>query len=163
MSSSSAQSPGNGGADSSFTAPSGFLTLWTVRLVWHGLPLVSLCWLFPATFFSVLCPETCSKRTHSMMFLGADMRLTGLLSPELSYWPFLKMGTMFAFLQLLGVSPDLHNLSNMIESSLARTTAISLGTLGCSLVGRMCGTSSEANADLILIHCWLFSSPSTFL
>lgn len=98
-----------------------------------------------------------------MMFLGADMRLTGLLSPELSYWPFLKMGTMFAFLQLLGVSPDLHNLSNMIESSLARTTAISLGTLGCSLVGRMCGTSSEANADLILIHCWLFSSPSTFL
>lgn len=115
MSSSSAQSPGNRGADSSFTAPSGFLTQWGVRLAQHGLPLVNLCWLFPTTFFSFLCLERCSKKIHSMIFLRTDVRLTGLRSPGSPFWPFLKMGTMFAFLQLPGVSPDLHNFSNMIE------------------------------------------------
>lgn len=143
MSSSSSPSPGNGGADSSFTAPSGFLTQWAVRLVWHGLPLVNPCWLFPTTF-SFLCPETCSKRTRSMIFLGTDVRVTGLWSPGSSFQAFLKMATMFAFLQLLGVSPDLHNLSNMIEGSLASTTAISLGTLGCSPVGPICGMFSSS-------------------
>lgn len=68
------------------------------------------------------------------------------------------MGTIFAFLQLLGLFPDIHNLSNMIESSLARTTDISPGTLGCSLVTPMQGTFTQANTDFILIHCWLFSS-----
>jgi len=97
-----------------------------------------------------------------MIFLGTDMRLAGLQSPGLSFWTFLKMSAMFAFLQVPEVSPDLHNLSNMIKSSLARTTAISLGTFGWSLVDPMCGTFSQANPDLILTTAGCSPLPSTF-
>lgn len=90
------------GADSSFTAPSGFLTQRAVRLVEHGLPFFNPCWLFPAALFSLLCPQIQSKRTHSMIFLGTDLTLPGLQCPWLSLGPFLEKGTMFAFLQLQG-------------------------------------------------------------
>lgn len=75
------------------------------------------------------------------------------------FCPFLKMGTRFAFLRLPEVSLDLHNLSNTIKTSLARTTAISLSILGCSPVGPMCRTFSEANPDSTFMHFWLVSSP----
>lgn len=87
---------------SSFTAPSGFLTQWAVRLVQHGLPFFSPCWLFPAALFSLLCPQTYSKGTHSIIFLGTGLRLTGLHCPVLSLGPFLEKSTMFAFLLLQG-------------------------------------------------------------
>lgn len=96
-----------------------------------------------------------------MIFLGTDMRLTGLRFLDVLL-AFSEMGMVFAFLQLLGIFPDLHKLSNMIESSLARTTAISPGTLGCTLVGPMQGRFSQANTDFILIHCLLFSSFNPF-
>lgn len=61
--SSSAQSPGDGGPDATFTVPSGFLTHWVVRLIQHGLAFVNTCWLFPITFFSFLCLGACAGRS----------------------------------------------------------------------------------------------------
>lgn len=79
---------------------SGFLTQWAVRWVQHGLPFFSPRWLFPAALFSLLCPQRCPKGTHFMIFLGSDLRLTGLQCPGLSLGPFLEKSTMFIFLQL---------------------------------------------------------------
>lgn len=124
----SAQSPGNGETDSCFTAPSGFLTQWAVRLIRHSLPLVRPWWLFPTTLFPV-----CRNMEDSLDDFSRDWRESDWnVVSWIVLLAFLKMGTVFAFLQLLAVSPALHNLSNMIKSSLARTTAISSCSLGCS-------------------------------
>jgi len=51
--------------------------------------------------------------------------------PRVFLSPFLKMGVMFPFFQLLGTSPDSYDFSNMMESGLASTPDISFRTLGC--------------------------------
>ncbi|XP_032303953.1 uncharacterized protein LOC107321458 isoform X1 [Coturnix japonica] len=54
---------------------------------------------------------------------------------EPSFLRFLNMGVMFLFFQSPRTSPDSCNLSNMMESSLATTSVISLRSLGCMSCG----------------------------
>lgn len=70
--------------------------------------------LFPVTVFSSMCPQMCSKRTQSIILPVTEGKLSGLWLPRSSFLPFLKMGLTFVFLQPLGTSPDLHDLSKMI-------------------------------------------------
>lgn len=72
-----------------------------------------------------------------MIFPGSKVSLTGWLFSGFFFWPFLKRGASFAFLQPPGLSPDFHDLSKMIESGPARILDIFLITHGCSLPGTM--------------------------
>jgi len=62
------------------------------------------------------------------MLLGTEVRLTGLLFPESSFCPLLKMGVMFLLFQSVGTSPDCHDFSNMMDSSFATSCAVPSGS-----------------------------------
>jgi len=66
-----------------------------------------------------------------MIFPGTEVMLTDREFPWSSFLPFLKMGKMFPIFQSTGTLPDYHDLSNIMESGLATTSANSLRTLGC--------------------------------
>ena len=72
-----------------------------------------------------------SRISCSITFPGMEVRLTGLLFPGSSLLPFLKTGVTLAFLQFSGTSPVLQDLSKMMESGSAMTSASSLSTRGC--------------------------------
>ena len=76
------------------------------RLVRQDLPLVKPCWLSQMTSLSSVCLIRASRRICSMIFPGTEVRLTGRWFLGSSFLPFLKMGTMFAFLQSPATSPD---------------------------------------------------------
>lgn len=82
---------------------------------WSGMiyPSVNSRFLFP--IISCLCPKIESMRTCSSIQVG---------QPRVDCFVFLKMDVAFTFLQLLVLSPELHNLSKMIESSFERMLAI---------------------------------------
>lgn len=49
----------------------------TIRLIRHNLPLVNLCWLFAVTLYFIWM-EKVYKRIWSIIFPGAEVRLTGM-------------------------------------------------------------------------------------
>jgi len=84
-------------------------------LVRQDLPLVKPCWLFHITFLSSECPSIAPRRICSTIFPGTKVRLTGQQFPGSSFLPFLKMSAMLPFFLSLGISPDYHDFSNVIE------------------------------------------------
>ena len=78
--------------------------------------------------FHLLGDDIQSKLLHHLSRM--ELRLTGLSLPSSS---FLKTGVTVAFLQPSGTSSDLHDLSKMMESSSASTSAGSLSTHRCIL------------------------------
>lgn len=53
-----------------------------VRLVGYELPLINLCWLFPASSLSLRWLKMASRRLCSITFLWTEIRLTGLLKDD---------------------------------------------------------------------------------
>jgi len=70
-----------------------------------------------------------SRISCSITFSRMEVRLTGLYFPGSSFLPFLKIGVTLAFHQSSGTSPVLQDLSKMMESASAMTSASSLSTL----------------------------------
>jgi len=65
-----------------------------------------------------------SRRFSSIIYLGADTRLIGLSFPRTLFLSFLKMSEIL-FFHSPGSWPNNHDISNMMESSLAITSASS--------------------------------------
>lgn len=89
--------------------------------------MICFCNLFPTVFLSILGSREISFITST----ETDERLTGLSFHRISFLPSLKIGMVFVFLRLSGIS-DHHSLSVMV-SSLAVTSAL-LAALDLSLL-----------------------------
>lgn len=84
-------------------------------LVGQDLPLVKLYWPSWITSLSCISLNIISWRTCSTNFPGTEVRLINLYFPNSSFFPFLKFGVMFSFLQSLGTSYDGHDSSDMMQ------------------------------------------------
>lgn len=78
--------------------------------------------------------------------------------PRLCFWPFLKIGARFAFLQLLKTSPAPQDPSKVTECPYKGSSQC-MSSLGCSLSGAM-NTYGLSSLE-ILIHCWSSPPPPT--
>jgi len=80
-------------------------------------------------FFQLDGDDILNKLPHHLS--REEVRITCLYLPRSSFLPFLRIGVIMAFFQSSGTCPILHNLSKMIESGSAITSASFLSAHGC--------------------------------
>lgn len=93
--------------------------------------LVNSCWLLPTSVFSLRCPDVGSRMSPS--FLPQTDGKPTLISRWLL--PFFEDSCDTSLSPVVGALPGIYSLGKLMETGCTRTSATSLGTLGCSRTG----------------------------
>lgn len=105
---------------------------------------------FLIILFSCICPQTWYRSSWSLTFPGTKVWLTTPQFLDSSFWLFLKMSATLSFLQLLSTSSVLSHCYNIRH--LSQHPQCSFQFIWVRLFSVI--------LDLILMHCWPFSSLS---
>lgn len=99
-------------------------------LVRHDFPFTNPRCLLLIPFLSLICLEAVSKRICSIALAWIELKMTGLLFPGSFFLSVLKTRVTFGFLQSLGTSPDLHDISEIIMGGFTMTLVNTLISCG---------------------------------